>query len=165
MVRSLTYKGLFRVVKFPVYKMPTEDFYERDGLLLLDELVVDDTNQSGLTLGQRRLQTPHKLKKLGPAYEEFLDLIDQNPPLLIDDCGTLFSYEKTRFEAVKSYKIKKKESKGTHTRVWLHSVNFPFIVPRPPTGKEWAQVLTLENRPWLLYSFSEEKLPEFRRKI
>jgi hypothetical protein len=165
MVRSLIYKQVLRFVKFPVYKLPSEDYYERDGLVFIDDLVVDDRNQNGETLGQRRLQTPHKLKQLNTSYSDYIDLVSENPYILIDNGGNIFHYHKTKFETVRSYKIKKKEPKETHTRIWLRGVNFAFIVPRPPTGKQWAQVLTFNNRPWLLYSFSEEKLPEFRRKI
>ena len=165
MLRSLTYKQILRSIEFPVFKLPSEDYYLRDGLLLINELVVDDRNQNGQTIGQRRLQTPHKLKKLNTTYLDYIDLVEENPSVLIDSKGTLFHYHKTKFEKVRSYEIKKREPKETHTRIWLRGVNFAFIVPRPPTGKKWAQVLTFNNRPWLLYSFSEEKLPEFNRKI
>ena len=49
----------------------SDNFYVRDGLVLLNEKVIDDRNQSGDTLGKRRLQTPHKLVRLSKAYEEF----------------------------------------------------------------------------------------------
>lgn len=165
MVVSLTYDQILRKVLFPVYKVDAEDFYLRDGLVLVNEQVLDDTNQRGQTVGARRLQTPHKLKKITKTYEEFLDIVRDNPTMLMDNNGKLFSYEKSKFEKIKSYRIKKKELKDTHTRIWLHEVNFAFIIPRPPLGQEWAQVLTLNNRPWLLWGFSETKLPETRRKI
>lgn len=165
MVVSLTYKQILRKVKFPVYAFPYEDFYVQDGLIIVNEEIVDDKNQPGDTLGKRRLQTPHKLKRLTKVYEEFLDLVIENPGTLIDNNGKIFKYEKTSFQAVKSYRIKKKELKETHTRVWLDGVNFGFIVKSPPLGKSWAQVLHLNNRPWLLYSFSEEKQKEVKRKI
>lgn len=164
MLQLLTYKKVLKL-DFPVYKFPSEDYYFRDGLLIVNDKVVDDRNQAGKTLGQRRLQTPHKLARLAGAYQEFIDLVRDNPPVMIDSSGRLFKYNKTQFETVRSYKIKKKELRETHTRVWLHSVNFCFIVSSPPSGKEWAQVLTLNNRPWLLYSFSEERQKEFKRKI
>jgi len=165
MVISLTFKEILRRIKFPVYALPSEDFYLRDGLLLLDELVVDDKNQSGDTIGKRRLQTPHKLKKLSKTYETFLDLIKENPPYLIDNEGNPFSYEKTKFATLISRKIKKKELKDTHTIVWVSEVNFPFAISRPPLGKEWAQILYIDEHPWLLYSFSENREPNAKRKI
>lgn len=165
MVVSLTYKQILRKVIFPVYKINSEDFYIRDGLVLLNEGVLDDMNQPGKTVGARRLQTPHKLQNLRTTYQEFLDIVQENPKYLMDNNGKLFSYEKTQWEKVVSYKIRKKELKDTHTRIWLRGVNFPFITASPPFGQEWAQVLTLNKRPWLLWGFSEEKLPDNRRKI
>jgi len=165
MVISLTYKQILKTVKFPVYVLPSEEFYLRDGLLMLNEQVVDDRNQSGDTLGKRRLQTPHKVKTLNKTYETFLDIVKENPPYLIDDSGVPFSYEKTKFQKIKSLKIKKTEAKQTHTRLWLHGVNFCFIIKEPPTGKNWAQVLYLKSWPWLLYSFSEERQKDAKRKI
>lgn len=165
MVVSLTYKQILRSVLFPVYRLQSEDFYYRDGLLLLDELVIDDRNQPGKTLGMRRLQTPHPLKKISKIYPEFIDIVKDHPKYMIDSNGKIFSYEKTEYHPVKCVKIKKKEIKETHTRLWLEKVNFAFIVDSPPYGKEWAQVLYLENRPWLLYDLLEEKQKEVKRKI
>ena len=77
MIISLTYKQILKTVKFPVYVLPSEEFYLRDGLLILNEQVVDDRNQSGDTLGKRRLQTPHKVKTLNKTYETFLDIVKE----------------------------------------------------------------------------------------
>lgn len=165
MVVSLTHKQVLKSIVFPVYAVPREDFYWEDGLLLLDNLVIDDQNQVGDTLGKRRLQSPHKLKKLNKTYEEFLDLVRENPSILIDSRGFIFSYLKTKMQNVKSHKIKKKEQKDTHTRIWLHGVNFAFIVSSPPIGKDWAQVLYLNKWPWLLYDFSEDREKDTKRMI
>ena len=111
MVASLTYKQVLKYIRFPVYALPSEDFYVRDDLLLLNELVVDDRNQTGDTLGVRRLQTPHKLKKLNKAYEEYFDILSENPPAMVDSKGKIFSYEKTEWHTVKSVRIKRREIK------------------------------------------------------
>mgnify|MGYP007048733119 CR=1 FL=1 len=92
MVISLTHKQVLKSVLFPVHTLPREEVYWEDGLLLLDNLVVDDRNQKGDTLGKRRLQSPHKLKKLNKTYEEFLDLVRENPTTLIDSNGLVFSF-------------------------------------------------------------------------
>jgi len=165
MVISLTHKQVLKSVVFPVHTLPREEVYWEDGLLLLDNLVVDDRNQKGDTLGKRRLQSPHKLKKLNKTYEEFLDLVRENPTTLIDTNGLVFSYRKTKWQTLKSHKIKKKELKDTHTRIWLHGVNFAFIVSSPPVGKDWAQVLYLNKWPWLLYDFSEDREKDAKRMI
>lgn len=165
MVASLTYKQVLKYVRFPVYALPSEDFYVRDGLLLLNELVVDDRNQAGDTLGVRRLQTPHKLKKLNKAYEEYFDILKENPPVMVDSNGKIFSYEKTEWHTVKSVRIKRREARDTHTRLWCSGVNFPFIINQPHYSKEWASVLYLNKKPWLLYDLSEERQEDSRRKI
>ena len=165
MVISLTYKQILRSIKFPVYSLGTEDFYIRDGLLLVNELVVDDKNQPGNTLGKRRLQTPHKKRKLTIVYEEFLDIVKNKTTVLIDDNGVIFSYERTKFQKIKSIKIVRKDLQNTHSRIWLKGVNFAFIVKEPPLAMNWAQVLYLNSRPWLLYGLSEDKLEDSRRKI
>jgi hypothetical protein len=166
MVVSLTYKTLLRQVLFPVYALPNEDYYVRDGLLFLDELVVDDRNQPGDTLGKRRLQTPHKLKKLSKAYSEYFDLLKENPPIMIDSRGKIFSYKKTEWHTVRSVKIKRKELKNTHTRIWCEKINFPFLINQPYHGKMWASVLYLRgNKPWILYDLTEERQEDSKRKI
>lgn len=152
-------------MKFPVYSLGTEDFYIRDGLLLVNDLVIDDRNQPGDTLGKRRLQTPHKKRRLSIVYEEFLDIVKQNPSVLIDNNGDIFSYNKTKFEKVKSIRIVRKDLEDTHSRIWLRGVNFAFIVKQPPLAMNWAQVLHLNSRPWLLYGLSEDKLKDSNRKI
>ena len=165
MVVSLTYRQILRSVKFPVYSLGTEDFYIRDGLLLVNDLVIDDKNQPGDTLGKRRLQTPHKKRRLSIVYEEFLDIVKQNPSVMMDNNGAIFSYSKTKFEKVKSIRIVRKDLEETHSRIWLKGVNFAFIVKQPPLAMNWAQVLHLNSRPWLLYSLSEDKLKDSNRKI
>jgi hypothetical protein len=148
-----------------VYSLGTEDFYVRDGLLLVNDLVIDDRNQPGDTLGKRRLQTPHKKRRLVNAYEEFLDIVKENPSVLIDNRGFIFSYAKTKFEKIKSVKIVRKDLQETHSRIWLRGINFAFIVKEPPLAMNWAQVLYLNSRPWLLYGLSEGKLVDSKRKI
>ena len=46
-------------IKFPIYVLHDEP-EEIDGLVLIDDQVVDDKNMSGSTIGMRRLQTPMK---------------------------------------------------------------------------------------------------------
>ena len=49
----LTYKDLNKI-EFPVYKIGSGDWTRADGLLFIDDQLVDDTNQDGETLGVRR---------------------------------------------------------------------------------------------------------------
>ena len=64
---------------------------------------------------------------------------------------------KTRSCPLKYYRIKRVERKETASVLWLKGVKFPFKVPRPPTSElQWAGLLHLGDRPWLLYEYSEE---------
>ena len=85
--------------------------------------------------------------------------------MLIDNNGVIFSYERTKFQKIKSIRIVRKDLQNTHSRIWLKGVNFAFIVKEPPLAMDWAQVLHLNSRPWLLYSLSEDRLEDSRRKI
>lgn len=160
-----SYKKLLRRVRFPVYKVPSENYYYRDGILFLNETVLDDRNQPGGSIGVRRLQTPHKLFNLRHCYQEFIDLVDETPNIYIDSKGLVFFYKKTKNQKVISYRIQRREILDTHTRIWVKGINFCFIVNEPNYGKEWVQILHLNRLPWLLYSLSEDKLEPFNRKI
>jgi len=51
MAPSLQYKQVLKYVEFPVFILPDVDsMYERDGLLLFNERVVDDRNQDYKTI-------------------------------------------------------------------------------------------------------------------
>lgn len=161
----LSYKNILRRIVFPVFSIIKDNYYFRDKILFLNGRVIDDRNQPGVSLGIRRMQTPHKLFPLKKSYGEFIDLVRENPPILIDNRGLLFSYTKTETHKVVSYRIKRKEILDTHTRIWIKESNFCFITNHPHYGKDWVQVLHLNNYPWMLYSFSEDKLASFTRKI
>ena len=47
-------------IEFPVFVIHTDEVEKRDGILWCEGAVVDDTNVAGYTIGQRRLNTPHK---------------------------------------------------------------------------------------------------------
>ncbi len=47
-------------VKFPVFVLHTDNIELIDGILFIDNQILDDTNMKGSTLGLRRLQTPMK---------------------------------------------------------------------------------------------------------
>ena len=46
--------------EFPLYVVHTDEVMEADGILWIEDQVLDDKNMSGETLGKRRLQTPMK---------------------------------------------------------------------------------------------------------
>ena len=47
-------------IKFPIWVINSDNIWEQDGILFIDEKVLDDRNQKGDTIGKRRLQTPLK---------------------------------------------------------------------------------------------------------
>ena len=54
----ITYRDIEQIT-FPVFNLPNGNWQLLDGLLFLDDLILDDKNMKGATLGIRRLQTPH----------------------------------------------------------------------------------------------------------
>ena len=164
MLPSLEYKKVLRTVKFPVYVISSDEVSYEDGLLFINGKVVDDRNQEGETLGQRRLRTPHKVAKLGNICFTFIEMLDSRKTKFIDTKGKVFEYKKTKMLTVKSFKISKKIARDTYTLLRLKKVNSSFPVPRYP-NEEWAQVLVYNNVPWRLYSLSYDFVENFKRKI
>jgi len=162
----ITYKEL-RHVEFPVFPLPSDDWYSQDKILFVEGQIVDDKNQPGRTLGQRRLQTPLKgLMRLNKAAYNELAIIKQGKHFYIDNLGRCFVYEKTKFVKLKYSRIKRIDRKEKVSILWVWGISFPFIIPRPPSvGYKWAGILYLDNNPWLLYDYSEEKQKDTRRKI
>jgi hypothetical protein len=162
----LTYKQLHRVT-FPVYPLPSDDWYSQDGLLFVDSTIVDDKNMPGETLGIRRLQTPFRdLLPLKHALTSEIGIIKQHKTPYIDSAGKVFLYDKTRFVPLRYSKIKRVDRKGVASLLRLHGVASPFIIPRPPKLEhKWAGVLYLDNAPWLLYEYACEKKKDTRRKV
>lgn len=154
-------------IEFPVYVLHTDEVEEQDGLLFCDTQIVDDKNVKGATIGLRRLRTPHKkLYPLKYMLEDFRSLIQHRGENYIDTRGKYFRYEKTTTASLKSIKIKKVEQKRVATIVWLEGVPFPYRVKRPPGERaKFAQVLMVNKRPSILWSFSEEEQKITWRKI
>jgi hypothetical protein len=154
-------------IQFPVYVLPSSNWELVDGLLYVDQLLVDDKNMPGDTIGKRRLQTPFKnLQPLKRAADNLLAIIKSGHKCFIDTNGVPFIYDKTESCALKYHKIRKVERKDTASVLWLKDFNFPFVVPRPPpTDYTWAGVLHLKGLPWVLYEYSVSKKADTRRKI
>ena len=94
-------------ITFPVFLLDSENWEEYDGLLFLDNKVLDDRNQSGKTLGARRMQTPHRnLHMLKHMVEYPNGLLKQRTKYFIDNSGRPFIYEKTTMLPLKYLKIK-----------------------------------------------------------
>lgn len=152
---------------FPVYILSSSNWDEQDGLLYVDNRVVDDKNMPGKSLGTRRLQTPFKdLYPLRSSLNNLLGIIKQTENTFIDSSGTPFIYEKTQSCSLKYYKIRKIDRKESSCVLWLKDINFPFKIPRPPeSGFTWTGVLHKNNIPWMIYEYSENKKSDTRRKV
>jgi hypothetical protein len=162
----VTYKEI-KKIKFPVFILPNSNWELIDGLLLIDNQVVDDKNMPGASLGIRRLQTHFtELVPLKHSIDSLIGILKQTTKYFIDSNGTPFIYQKTMNASLKYYKIRKIERKEVASVLWLKDINFPFTIPRPPPAeKTWAGVLHIGGLPWLLYEYSEERLKDTRRKV
>lgn len=165
-IPELDYKQVCRRILFPIYRLSGGDISYQDGILFEGNKVLDDRNQPGATLGERRLQTPHDCSRLGDTVFDFVELLGNlKSNNFIDSKGVCFKYVKTKMCRVVSYKIKKKISKDTYTILILQGITYLFINNYYPKAEEWGQVLMLGNLPWKLVSLSEEQLKTYRRKI
>ena len=166
LVNTKSYMVNFNLV-FPVYVLNSDNVWAQDGIVFIDEKVLDDLNQTGDTIGQRRLKTP--LKNLFPLKFQIADivgLIKHRGKNYIDSTGKYYHYEKTTFTKLVCHKIRKVEDNEESSTVWLKDIHFSFTEKRPPKSTEsWAQVLYLNGLPWKIYNFLEQEQKQTRRKI
>ena len=165
MIPTITYKQL-HLINFPIFGLYSKEIEVKDGLVYINDKLIDDYNQIGDTLGKRRLQTPHKLGLLKKYYEDVSELISYKHPAYVDNLGYFFSYEKTLFVRIVYYKILEVLQKNTSSILKLNSIPFPVYVKRPPpVGKEWVGMIYYKNTPWLPYEYSEYDCATKRKKI
>lgn len=161
----VTYKTINKI-QFPVFTLPSEDWSLTDGLLFLENEIVDDRNMPGDTLGKRRLQSPFKMMPLKRSINSFVGVLKQSKNTFIDSKGTPFIYLKTKMCPLKYLKIKKIVTRDIASLVYVSGCNSPFTVPRPPAPEmRWAGVLHLHGFPWELYEYSEEPKKNTQRKV
>lgn len=165
MLPELDYKAVLRRAKFPFFLLPSDELRYEDGLVFLNSLVVDDRNQTGETLGQRRLLTPHELQPLKKCVNDIPGIIDCRHRHFIDNKGFYFTYIKTKFVDVISHKIKLKTSHGSYARIFCSGINFFFVTPVYPLTAEWAQIIYIDKLPWRLYNTSENFVESYKRKL
>tara|TARA_Y100001951_G_scaffold104439_1_gene116024 strand:+ start:747 stop:1241 length:495 start_codon:yes stop_codon:yes gene_type:complete len=153
-------------IKFPVHNIP-ENTLERDGILWYGDLIIDDRNQPGDTLGTRRLMSPHKKKVMKNSYRNIIDFIKKGKVgHYIDREGTVFKYNKSTNLRLVSKKIVSTKFVNDYCVVRLEGVNSPYILQSvPPGGSSWARVLYLGDFPWLIYCFSDRKEKNTYRKV
>lgn len=168
LANSLTNIRNLHNLSYPVFKIPTIELEEVDGLLFGEGRIIDDRNVNAETLGERRLRTPMKpLMRLRKVAFEPRDVIYfGGNRYYIDRLGKVWYYEKTVYCKLKYYKIQSKVFKETKTVIKLYGIKNRFTLKRPPPrGFFWVGVLHLNNTPWTIYNFSKTKLKDSRRKV
>lgn len=153
---------------FPVYPLPSRDWYRQDGMLFInDGKVLDDTNMPGETLGLRRLQCGRTdLQKIKKAYLDFESMLSSKQRIFIDNNGVPFTYVRSINAPLIHHQVKAVEFKNDESIVRLRSINYPFTIPRPPYGDaRWARVLYFRGAPWLVYDFTLEKGKDSFRRV
>ena len=163
---AITFREIEQV-DFPVYELPNGNWYEQDGLVFLDKEIVDDKNQTGETLGIRRIQTPLKnLLPLKKQVDTIRGIVKGNHKYFVDSKGMCFAYSKSLFCILRYFKIKKVNLKESHATITLVNHKDDFKVPRPPPpDMMYAGCIVYNGRPWVLYNYSETKLKDTRRKV
>ena len=116
---------------YPLFVIHTDNVEEIDGILWIEDQVLDDKNMSGKTLGIRRLQTPMKsIYPLRYMIEDEISLMKHRGKSFIDNTGELIYYEKQETVSLTYYKIKKVEKKGVAALIWLKGIPYPFAANR-----------------------------------
>lgn len=152
---------------FPLFVIHTDNVEEIDGILWIEDQVLDDKNMSGETLGVRRLQSPMKsIYPLRYMIEDEIGLMKHRGKSFIDNTGEVIYYEKQETVALTYYKIKKVEKKGVAALIWLKDIPYPFAAKRPPKeGLTWVGMIHKSGLPWKIWEFSETKKKDTWRKI
>lgn len=154
-------------IKYPVYPLPSDDWYYQDGMLFLDGKVLDDTNMPGPSLGVRRLQCGRTdLRRIKKAYPDFQSMLTSKHKIFIDSNGVPFIYQKRLNSPLIYHRVSRIESKDDCSVVWLNLIPYPFKIPRPPYGDPiWARVLYYKGSPWLLYDFADKKGKDSYKRV
>ena len=161
--RSMNYND----INFPVFVVHTDNVELIDGILWIDNQVLDDRNMRGDTLGKRRLQSPMKsIYPLKYMIEDEAEMIKHQGKYYIDSKGYFVEKHKTTSVPLKYHKILRVEKKNIVSLLWIKDCPFPFPLKRPlPENASWAGILYQNNIPWILFDLAEEKKKDTWRKI
>ena len=157
-----------KTIEFPVYPLPSVDWYMQDGVLFIDDgKVLDDKNMPGDSLGIRRIQCGRTdLCKLKKAFTDFQSMLKSKHKIFIDSKGSPFVYKRTINSPLIYHTVDRIEPKGDCSIVWLKNINHPISVPRPPYGEaRYARILYYKGFPWLIYDFSIERGKDSYRRV
>jgi hypothetical protein len=154
-------------VAFPVFKLRSSEVHYYRGVLYIENKIIDDRNLEGDTLGKRRLKILEEEKYyLKGAALDFVGLLQANHRHFITNKGQAFTYIKKKRCKVKSFKIKDVLHKDSFSVVKLEGIKLDFSVARPPPlGYLWASVIFINEFPWEIIEYSENKLVPYIRMI
>ena len=158
---------IYDKIEFPIFVVHTDNVELIDGILFIDNQILDDRNMKGKTLGIRRLQTPMKgLYPLKYMIEDEAEMIKHQGKYYIDSNGYFIQKNKTTKVKLKYHKILRVEKKNIVSMLWIKNCPFPFPLKRPlPENASWAGVLYRHACPWILYDLTEEKKKDTWRKV
>ena len=164
---SLKPSMIYDKIKFPLFTVHTDDIMFIDGILWIENQVLDDTNMSGETLGLRRLQSP--MTSIYPLKSMITDVrsyLQHQGKYYIDTTGRFVRKVKTVKAELKYHKIIKIEQKDVVSVLWVKGCNYPFTLQRPLALSEtWVGLLYRGRMPWLVYDTATEKKKDSWRKI
>lgn len=143
-------------IQFPIFALRSDEWRRKDGVLFLEDKVLDDTNCEGTTLGVRRVQCGRDdLYKLAKAYKDLPSMLLSKKRLFIDSNGVPFRYKKTVNAKLKYHLIKRIDKKETLSVVYLKGILHGFPIPRPPYGDAvYARIVYYQGCPWYLFDFA-----------
>ena len=164
---SLKPSMIYDKITFPIFTLHTDEILFVDGILWIENQVLDDTNMKGETLGIRRLQSPMtSIYPLKYMLKDIRAYLDHQGKYYIDTKGRFFRKIKTTKVKLKYHKILRVEKKDIASVLWIKDCPFPFTMDRPLAGSEsWAGLLYRNGLPWLLYDTASEKMKDSWRKI
>tara|TARA_Y100000758_G_C16026424_1_gene413038 strand:+ start:296 stop:775 length:480 start_codon:yes stop_codon:yes gene_type:complete len=158
---------IYDALEFPLFVVHTDNVEQIDGILWVEDQVLDDTNMKGDTIGIRRLKSPMKsMYPLKYMVDDIPSLLNHQGKHYIDNSGFFFTKEKKHKVDLKYHKILRVEKKTIASTLWIKDCPFPFTLKRPlPENASWAGVLHRAGIPWILYEVSEEKKKDTWRKV
>jgi hypothetical protein len=164
---SLKPNMIYDKITFPIFTLHTDEIMFVDGILWIENQVLDDTNVKEKTLGLRRLKSPmNSMYPLKSMITDVRSYLQHQGKFYIDTKGRFFRKNKTVKAELKYHKIIKIEKKDTASVLWVKGCNYPFTLERPLAPSEaWVGLLYRGRLPWLVYDTSEEKKKDTWRKI
>ena len=158
---------IYDKIKFPIFVLHTDDIMSVDGILWIENQVLDDTNMKGETLGMRRLQSPMpSIYPLKYMIKDIRAYLDHQGKFYIDTRGRWFRKIKTTKAELKYLKILRVEQKEVVSVLWVKDCPYPFTLDRPIAESEtWVGLLYRNGMPWLVYDTATKKKKNTWRKI